>query len=146
MGLLQTFRQWLDGWEDQPDHQAATAQSKAQDFAIRLLRELDGRLRQEILILPNGPALVPLGWLIFFSSADDRIWRGLKRQALQQWLTRILLERTQALLPSNAVGQSPSLEIRLDPTLPPGTFKILPLWDIPSLPVVLGLLEPGRQV
>src|SRR5437764_1171222 len=129
MGLLQKFRQWLDGWEHQPSNQAVAFQFRAQEFAVRLAREMDRRLRQEILILPDGPALVPVGWLIFFNSADDKLWRGLKRQALQQWLARILLERTEALLSSSVVSQSLHLEIRLDPTLQPGDFKIMPLWD-----------------
>jgi hypothetical protein len=146
MGLLQKFKQWLDGWEDQPDKQATSVQAEAQEFAVRLVRELDARLRQEILVLPDGPALVPLGWLIFFSGAEDRAWRGLKRQALQEWLTRILLERTQTLLPAGGVSPRPRLEIRLDPTLRPGDFRILPLWDIPSPTAALGLSEPGRRV
>jgi hypothetical protein len=145
MKLLQTFQQWLDGWGSQPNAQPSTGEAPAQEFAVRLARELDARLRQEVMTLPAGPILTPFGWIIFFSSAEDRLWRGLKRQALQQWLSRILLERVNALLPAGAPSQVVHLEIRLDPTLQAGEFKILPLWDLPSSPSVLGLPQPGRR-
>ena len=145
MKLLQTFQQWLDGWGTQPDAQPGIGQAPAQEFAVRLARELDARLRQEVTALPAGPTLAPLGWIIFFSSAEDRLWRGLRRQALQQWLSTMLLERVNALFPAGAPSQVVHLEIRLDPTLQAGEFKILPLWDLPSSPVVLGLPQPGRR-
>ena len=96
------------------------------------------------MILPEGPVLLPRAWVVFFSSSEERIWRGVKRQALQQWLTRILLERVKAALPAQATSQGVRLEIRLDPTLQPGDFKILPLWDLPSSQV-LGLPDARRQ-
>lgn len=147
MNLLRKFRYWFDGWEHQPDKSAVTVQSSAQEFAVRLAQELDRCLHREILVLPDGPALVPASWLIFFNSSDDKAWRGIKRQALQQWLTRVLLERVKALLPLQEPSLHLHLEIRLDPTLRPGEFKILPLWDFPfPSEAAAALPELGRQV
>jgi hypothetical protein len=136
-------REWIDGSTDESSVNSGATTSNAQAFAVRLARALEASLRQEALVLPDGPVVLPVMWLIFLSAADYACWRGRKREALHQWLSKLLAARAQALLPGISLLPV-SLELRLDPTLPAGEFKLLPLWEVP-VPLRVLELPPVRR-
>ncbi len=134
MGFLGKIRRWVDGEEGEDSLEKASEQAKprgaAQDFIVKLAREVEAVMRNEMVPLPQGTVIIPTEYIIFLSEEDDREWQGAKRRGLEQGLHHVLAERAREMAGKNKLQvQSFSVEMRVDGTLQKGEIRVQHSWD-----------------
>jgi hypothetical protein len=128
MRLLETIRKWIDGVS--PTVPEPESRFPAEEFLVKVSREIDAVMKQEIWRSPDGPTYLPGQFIVFLNTEADKNWKGPKRQALEQTLINILSERARALSGKSPLAvESFTVELRVDGTLKKDEIRVQPIWD-----------------
>jgi hypothetical protein len=130
MGIFEGFRRWLDG-EDAPGADGQPKpRSKWEDFMVAIAREVEAVMQREMFTPPGGPTYIPREYVVFLSADDDAEWQGEKREGLERGLHYVLGKRASELAGTTEFQtRSFTIELRTDPTLEKGQFRVQPVWD-----------------
>ena len=158
MSVLDKVRRWIDGEtaETVLEQAARDAQVKprsvAEEFIVKIAREIEGVMQREMVPLPQGTTIIPSEYLIFLSDTDDKEWQGVKRRGLEQGLYHILAERAKEIAGKKKLEtKSFVLELRVDGTLDKGEIRVQHSWEDTStgktgvLAKPKGLAPPSAQ-
>src|SRR5688500_14474622 len=136
MSVLDKVRKWIDGEsaEGVLEEAARDAQVKprsvAEEFIVKIAREIEGVMQREMVPLPQGTTIIPSEYLIFLSEDDDKEWQGVKRRGLEQGLYHILAERAKEIAGKKKLEtKSFVLELRVDGTLEKGEIRVQHSWE-----------------
>jgi hypothetical protein len=136
VSVLDKVRHWIDGESDEfvLEEAARNAQIKprslAEEFIVKIAKEVEGVMQRELVPLPQGTAIIPTEYAIFLSETDDKDWQGVKRKGLEQGLYHILAERAKEIAGKKKLEtQSFAVELRVDGTLEPGDIRVQHSWD-----------------
>ncbi len=136
LSILEKVRHWIDGdsAEQVLEQAARDAQvkprSKAEEFIVKIAREVEAVMQAEMLPLPQGTTIIPSEYIIFLSSDDDKEWQGVKRKGLEQGLYHILAERAKELAGKKKLEtRSFIIELRIDATLGRGDVRVQHSWE-----------------
>ncbi|MEQ1643636.1 MAG: FhaA domain-containing protein [Pyrinomonadaceae bacterium] len=165
MSILDKVRRWIDGETSELvlEQAARDAQikprSKAEEFIVKIAREVEGVMQSEMVPLPQGTTIIPSEYTIFLSSEDDKDWQGAKRRGLEQGLYHILAERAKEIAGRKKLEtRSFVIELRIDGTLEKGELRVQHGWedssgnktrilarpkDMPSLPPAAAQRAPA---
>ncbi|MEP7212180.1 MAG: FhaA domain-containing protein [Acidobacteriota bacterium] len=136
MSVLDKVRQWIDGESAELvlEQAARDAQvkprSQAEEFIVKIAREIEGVMQREMLPLPTGTTIIPSEYVIFLSDSDDKEWQGIKRKGLEQGLYHILAERAKEIAGKKKLEtKSFVIELRVDGTLEKGEIRVQHTWE-----------------
>ena len=136
MSILDKVRRWIDGETAELvlEQAARDAQikprSKAEDFIVKIAREVESVMQSEMVPLPQGTTMIPTEYIIFLSSDDDKEWQGVKRRGLEQGLYHILAERAREIAGKKKLEtKSFVIELRVDATLEKGEVRVQHSWE-----------------
>jgi hypothetical protein len=136
MSVLDKVRSWIDGdsAERVLEQAARDAQvkprSKAEEFIVKIAREVESVMQSEMVPLPQGTMIIPGEYIIFLNEEDDKEWRGVKRKGLEQGLYHILAERAKELAGKKKLEtKSFVIELRIDGTLEKGDVRVQHNWE-----------------
>lgn len=136
MSVLDKVRKWIDGETSELvlEEAARDAQVKprslAEEFIVKIAREVEAVMQREIVPLPQGTALIPTEYTIFLSDADDKEWQGVKRRGLEQGLYHILAERAKEIAGKKKLEtKSFAVQLRVDGTLDKGEVRVQHTWE-----------------
>ncbi len=136
MSILDKVRRWIDGETAELvlEQAARDAQikprSKAEEFIVKIAREVESVMQNEMVPLPQGTTIIPSEYAIFLSSDDDREWQGAKRKGLEQGLYHILAERAKEIAGKKKLEtRSFVIELRIDGTLEKGEIRVQHSWE-----------------
>lgn len=136
MSILEKVRQWIDGDSAELvlEQAARDAQikprSKAEEFIVKIAREVESVMQAEMVPLPQGTTIIPGEYTIFLSTTDDKDWQGVKRKGLEQGLYHILAERAHEIAGKRKLQtKSFVIELRIDGTLEPGNIRVQHSWE-----------------
>ncbi len=136
MSVLDKVRSWIDGdsAERVLEQAARDAQvkprSKAEEFIVKIAREVESVMQNEMVPLPQGTMIIPGEYTIFLNEDDDKEWRGVKRKGLEQGLYHILAERAKELAGKKKLEtKSFVIELRIDGTLEKGDVRVQHNWE-----------------
>src|SRR5438874_3963882 len=134
MGLIESIRRWIDGEStddilEEVDEQAHPRRA-AEEFLVRVAREVEAVMQREMFTPPGGPTYIPREYVVYLSAEDDKDWQGDKRRGLEQGLFHVLSERAKELSGSTPLAaKSFAVELRVDGTLEKGQFRVQGVWD-----------------
>src|SRR5437588_9221883 len=137
MSLIESIRRWIDGEStddilEEVDEQAHPRRA-AEEFLVRVAREVEAVMQREMFTPPGGPTYIPREYLVFLSKEDDAQWQGDKREGLERGLFHVLAERAKELIGDKEVQTKTfAVELRVDGTLEKGKFRVQPVWDSSS--------------
>ena len=136
MSVLDKVRHWIDGesaelvLEEAARNAQIKPRSQAEEFIVKIAKEVEAVMQREIVPLPQGTAIIPTEYSIFLSEADDKDWQGVKRKGLEQGLYHILAERAKEIAGKKKLEtQSFAVELRVDGTLEAGDIRVQHSWD-----------------
>lgn len=136
MSILDKVRRWIDGESAELvlEQAARDAQvkprSKAEEFIVKIAREVETVMQNEMVPLPQGTTIIPSEYIIFLSSEDDKDWQGVKRRGLEQGLYHILAERAREIAGKKKLEtKSFVIELRVDATLAAGEARVQHSWE-----------------
>ena len=136
MSVLDKVRRWIDGESAETvlEQAARDAQVKprsvAEEFIVKIAREIESVMQREMVPLPQGTTIIPSEYIIFLSDPDDKEWQGIKRSGLEQGLYHILAERAKEIAGKKKLEtKSFVLELRVDGTLEKGELRIQHSWE-----------------
>lgn len=136
MSVLDKVRKWIDGesaelvLEEAARDAQIKPRSNAEEFIVKIAKEVEAVMQREIVPLPQGTTIIPTEYMIFLSEADDKDWQGVKRRGLEQGLYHILAERAKEIAGKKKLEtQSFSVELRVDGTLEAGEIRVQHSWD-----------------
>ncbi|MEQ1606704.1 MAG: FhaA domain-containing protein [Pyrinomonadaceae bacterium] len=136
MSILDKVRRWIDGETAELvlEQAARDAQikprSKAEEFIVKIAREVESVMQNEMVPLPQGTTIIPSEYAIFLSSDDDKEWQGAKRKGLEQGLYHILAERAKEIAGKKKLEtRSFVIELRIDGTLEKGEIRVQHSWE-----------------
>ncbi|CAN5386776.1 hypothetical protein BH10ACI3_BH10ACI3_03910 [soil metagenome] len=136
MSILDKVRRWIDGESSELvlEQAARDAQikprSKAEEFIVKIAREVEGVMQAEMVPLPQGTTIIPSEYTIFLSADDDKEWQGVKRKGLEQGLYHILAERAKEIAGKKKLEtRSFVIELRIDGTLEKGDIRVQHSWE-----------------
>lgn len=136
MSVLDKVRRWIDGdnAESVLEEAARDAQvkprSKAEEFIVKIAREVESVMQSEMVPLPQGTTIIPSEYTIFLSGDDDKEWQGVKRKGLEQGLYHILAERAREIAGKKKLEtKSFVIELRIDGTLERGDVRVQHSWE-----------------
>ncbi len=136
MSVLDKVRTWIDGdsteraLEDAARDAQIKPRSKAEEFIVKIAREVEGVMQSEMVPLPQGTTIIPSEYTIFLSSEDDKEWQGVKRKGLEQGLYHILAERAKEIAGKKKLEtKSFVIELRIDGTLEKGDLRVQHSWE-----------------
>lgn len=133
MGLqdwFESLRKWIDGEEDLDEQGQPRARSKWDDFLVAIAREVEQTMQREMFTPPGGPTYIPREYVVFMNPDDDAEWQGEKREGLERGLFHVLSERAKELAGSSEFQtRTLTVELRVDPGLEPGRFRVQHVWD-----------------
>lgn len=136
MSILDKVRRWIDGETSELvlEQAARDAQikprSKAEEFIVKIAREVESVMQSEMVPLPQGTTIIPSEYTIFLSSEDDKEWQGAKRRGLEQGLYHILAERAKEIAGRKKLEtRSFVIELRIDGTLEKGELRVQHGWE-----------------
>lgn len=140
MSVLDKVRTWIDGdsseraLEDAARDAQIKPRSKAEEFIVKIAREVEGVMQSEMVPLPQGTTIIPSEYTIFLSSEDDKEWQGVKRRGLEQGLYHILAERAKEIAGKKKLEtKSFVIELRIDGTLEKGDLRVQHSWEDSAL-------------
>ena len=129
-GWLENLRKWIDGEEELDEKGEPKPRSKWDDFLVAVAREIEASMQREMFTPPGGPTYVPREYIVFMSPGDDSDWQGEKREGLERGLHHVLSERAKEIAGNNEFQtRTLSVELRVDPGLEPGRFRVQHIWD-----------------
>jgi len=125
------FRRWLDGEElPAPSEESDRSGNEGNLFYVRLAREIEKVMRQEMFTPPGGQTYLPPEYLIYLSREDDQLWQGRKRDALEEALQEGLARRARELVGDRSLRTTRLvLSFGVDGTLSRGEVRIQPVWE-----------------
>src|SRR5688572_26237720 len=136
MSVLDKVRRWIDGetaelvLEEAARDAQVKPRSKAEEFIVKIAREVEGVMQRELVPLPQGTTIIPSEYAIFLSDADDKEWQGVKRRGLEQGLYHILAERAKEIAGKRKLAtKSFVIELRVDGTLEKGNVRVQHSWE-----------------
>jgi hypothetical protein len=136
MSVLDKVRSWIDGdsaervLEQAARDAAVKPRSKAEEFIVKIAREVESVMQNEMVPLPQGTMIIPGEYTIFLNEEDDKEWRGVKRKGLEQGLYHILAERAKELAGKKKLEtKSFVIELRIDGTLEKGDVRVQHNWE-----------------
>ena len=136
MSILEKVRRWIDGdggegvLEDAARDAQIKPRSKAEEFIVKIAREVESVMQNEMVPLPQGTTIIPSEYTIFLSADDDKEWQGVKRKGLEQGLYHILAERAKELAGKKKLEtKSFIIELRIDGTLEKGDVRVQHSWE-----------------
>lgn len=136
MSILDKVRRWIDGdsselvLEEAARDAQVKPRSQAEEFIVKIAREVESVMQKEILSLPQGTTIIPSEYIIFLSTDDDKEWQGVKRKGLEQGLYHILAERAKELAGKKKLEtKSFVIELRIDGTLDKGGVRVQHSWE-----------------
>lgn len=151
--MLDKVRRWIDGESAETvlEQAARDAQVKprsiAEEFIVKIAREIEGVMQREMVPLPQGTTIIPSEYLIFLSETDDKEWQGVKRRGLEQGLYHILAERAREIAGKKKLEtKSFVLELRIDGTLEKGNVRVQHSWEDSSSAGKTGVLPRPRAL
>src|SRR5688500_13803679 len=152
MSVLDKVRRWIDGetaelvLEEAARDAQVKPRSQAEEFIVKIAREVEGVMQRELVPLPQGTTIIPSEYAIFLSDADDKEWQGVKRRGLEQGLYHILAERAKEIAGRRKLEtKSFVLELRIDGTLEKGNIRVQHSWDDPSTAGKTGVLARPKS-
>ncbi len=136
MSVLDKVRRWIDGdtaelvLEEAARDAQVKPHSEAEEFIVKIAREVESVMQREMVPLPQGEVIIPTEYTIFLCEADDKDWQGAKRRGLKQGLFHILSERAREIAGKKPLKtKSFSLELRVDGTLEEREVVVTPGWN-----------------
>jgi len=134
LGLLESIRKWIDGETAEDLLEAADEHARPrrvwEEFLVRIAREVEAVMQQEMFTPPGGPTYIPREYIVYLSNEDDKDWQGDKRRGLEQGLFHVLSERAHELSgQTQLAAKSFAVELRVDGTLNKGEFRVQAVWD-----------------
>src|SRR5438477_12341237 len=136
MSILDKVRRWIDGetaelvLEQAARDAQVKPRSKAEDFIVKIAREVESVMQSEMVPLPQGTMIIPSEYIIFLSPDDDKEWQGVKRRGLEQGLYHILAERAREIAGKKKLEtKSFVIELRVDATLERGEVQVQHSWE-----------------
>ena len=136
MSVLDKVRRWIDGdtaelvLEQAARDAQVKPRSKAEEFIVKIAREVEGVMQSEMVPLPQGTTIIPSEYTIFLSNDDDKEWQGVKRKGLEQGLYHILAERAKEIAGKKKLEtKSFVIELRIDGTLEKGDVRVQHSWE-----------------
>ncbi len=125
------FRRWLDGEEPHSSSEESDRPGNEGNlFYVRLAREIEKVMRQEMFIPPGGQTYLPPEYLIYFSREDDQLWQGRKRDALEESLREGLARRARELVGDRSLRTTRLvLSFGVDGTLSRGEVRVQAVWE-----------------
>lgn len=152
MSVLDKVRRWIDGEtaelvlaEAARDAQVKP-RSQAEEFIVKIAREVEGVMQRELVALPQGTTIIPSEYAIFLSDEDDKEWQGVKRRGLEQGLYHILAERAKEIAGKRKLEtKSFVIELRVDGTLEKGNVRVQHSWEDSSLGNKTGILAKPKS-
>jgi hypothetical protein len=136
LSVLDKVRQWIDGESAELvlEQAARDAQvkprSQAEEFIVKIAREVEDVMQREMVPLPTGTTIIPSEYIIFLSDGDDKEWQGIKRKGLEQGLYHILAERAKEIAGKRKLEtKSFVIELRVDGTLEKGQIRVQHSWE-----------------
>ena len=152
MSVLDKVRRWIDGetaelvLEEAARDAQVKPRSQAEEFIVKIAREVEGVMQREILPLPQGTTIIPTEYAIFLSEDDDKDWQGVKRRGLEQGLYHILAERAKEIAGKRKLEtKSFVIELRVDGTLEKGTVRVQHSWEDTSSVGKTGVLARPKS-
>lgn len=146
MGLqrwMDNLRKWVDEEEDQVQDEPRPP-SKWEDFLVSVAREVEQAMLREMFTPPGGPTYIPREYTVFLSAHDDAEWQGEKRQGLERGLQYVLSERARELVgEKDFQTKSFIVELRVDPALETGKFRVQHVWDAETQKTVVRPRKKG---
>ncbi|MBV9216704.1 MAG: DUF3662 domain-containing protein [Acidobacteria bacterium] len=136
MSILNKVRSWIDGdgselaLEEAARDAQIKPRSKAEEFIVKIAREVESVMQNEMVPLPQGTTIIPSEYIIFLNGDDDKEWQGVKRKGLEQGLYHILAERAKELAGKKKLEtKSFVIELRIDGTLERGEVRVQHSWE-----------------
>jgi len=136
LSILDKVRKWIDGdnaefaLEEAARDAAVKPRSKAEEFIVKIAREVEAVMQSEMVPLPQGTMIIPGEYIIFLNDEDDKEWKGVKRKGLEQGLYHILAERAKELAGKKKLEtKSFVIELRIDATLEKGDVRVQHNWE-----------------
>lgn len=134
LAKLEPIRRWIDGGSHADAAGAIGTQARprrtAEEFLVRVAREIGSVMSQEAFTPPGGPTFVPGEFIVFLSGEDDKGWQGDKRQGLEQGLAHALRQRAAEIFGQRQLSKPAfAIELRVDGTLEKGQFRVRAIWD-----------------
>lgn len=152
MSVLDKVRRWIDGetaelvLEEAARDAQVKPRSKAEEFIVKIAREVEGVMQRELVPLPQGTTIIPSEYAIFLSSEDDKEWQGVKRRGLEQGLYHILAERAKEIAGKRKLEtKSFIIELRVDGTLEKGSLRVQHSWEDTSTAGKTGVLARPKS-
>ncbi len=152
MSVLDKVRRWIDGetaelvLEEAARDAQVKPRSKAEEFIVKIAREVEGVMQRELVPLPQGTSIIPSEYAIFLSDADDKDWQGIKRRGLEQGLYHILAERAKEIAGKRKLEtKSFVIELRVDGTLDRGNVRVQHSWEDSSAGNKTGVLPRPKS-
>ncbi len=134
--VLDKVRRWIDGetselvLEEAARDAQVKPRSKAEEFIVKIAREVESVMQTEMVPLPQGTTIIPSEYIIFLSDEDDKEWKGVKRKGLEQGLYHILAERAREIAGKRKLEtRSFVIELRIDGTLAKGDVRVQHSWE-----------------
>lgn len=152
MSVLDKVRRWIDGetaelvLEEAARDAQVKPRSKAEEFIVKIAREVEGVMQRELVPLPQGTTIIPSEYAIFLSDEDDKEWQGVKRRGLEQGLYHILAERAKEIAGKRKLEtKSFIIELRVDGTLEKGNIRVQHSWEDTSTAGKTGVLARPKS-
>ena len=152
MSVLDKVRRWIDGetaelvLEEAARDAQVKPRSKAEEFIVKIAREVEGVMQRELVPLPQGTTIIPSEYAIFLSDADDKEWQGVKRRGLEQGLYHILAERAKEIAGKRKLEtKSFVIELRVDGTLEQGNIRVQHSWEDSNIGNKTGVLARPKS-
>ena len=152
MSVLDKVRRWIDGetaelvLEEAARDAQVKPRSQAEEFIVKIAREVEAVMQREILPLPQGTTIIPTEYAIFLSEDDDKDWQGVKRRGLEQGLYHILAERAKEIAGKRKLEtKSFVIELRVDGTLDKGSVRVQHSWEDTSSAGKTGVLARPKS-
>lgn len=155
MSVLDKVRRWIDGetselvLEEAARDAQVKPRSAAEEFIVKIAREVEGVMQNEMVPLPQGTTIIPTEYTIFLSDEDDKNWQGAKRRGLEQGLYHILAERAKEIAGKKKLEtQSFAVQLRVDGTLEQGSIRVQHSWEDPNAnkTSVLARMKPNVEI
>ncbi len=155
MSVLDKVRKWIDGetnelvLEDAARDAQVKPRSQAEEFIVKIAREVEGVMQKEMVPLPQGTTIIPTEYTIFLSDEDDKNWQGAKRRGLEQGLYHILAERAKEIAGKKKLEtQSFAVQLRVDGTLEQGDIRVQHSWEDSNAnkTSILSKMKPPHEI
>lgn len=128
-GWLKKLRGFLTDLDREYVGTADESPSRWDEFLQRIAAEIERVMRAEMLSPPGEPIYIPPGYVVFLSREDEAELRGEKRIGFVRGLHNLTAMRAREITRGRHHTESFTIQIRVDGSLPPGQFSVIPIWQ-----------------